>query len=345
MKTAHANIPIFIPHLGCPNCCVFCDQRTISGRREFELGDARRQIEEALTQLRASRREVEIAFFGGSFTGIDRSLMLSLLDLAQSYVGDGVCGIRMSTRPDYIDDEIVAILKGYTVAAVELGIQTMSPRVLEASRRGHSVEDTRRAVRLLCDAGFSVVGQMMIGLPESTREDELQTAREICALGCSAARIYPTVVLCGTQLEEMREHGTYSPLSVDEAVSRSTDVLEIFETAGVDCLRIGLCDSELLHSSEHYSAGPAHPAMGELVRGELWRRRISSALKERSCSRERIVIEVPRGALSAAIGQKRINRAEYEHITGSRVTVRENASLDGRTFAIYDAQEADEVCI
>lgn len=309
------------------------------------MEDARELIECSLSQLESSGREVEIAFFGGSFTGIDRELMLSLLDMAQSYVGRGVCGIRMSTRPDYIDDEIVGILKRYTIAAVELGIQTMSPRVLEVSRRGHSVDDTRRAVRLLREAGFSVVGQMMVGLPASTREDEIKTAREICELGCSASRIYPTVVLCGTRLEKMSKLGEYEPLGVDEAVSRSADVLEVFDNAGVECLRVGLCDSELLHSDDHYSAGPAHPAMGELVRGELWRRQITSALKERDVFGKTVVIAVPRGALSAAVGQKKINRTEYERITGSRVIIKENAALAENTFAIHDTQEADEVCI
>lgn len=341
----HANIPVFIPHLGCPNACVFCDQRTISGSADFDISSVGKTIDDSLESLRGSGREVEIAFFGGSFTGIDRALMTQLLDIAQSYVGHGVCGIRMSTRPDYIDEEIIDVLKRYTVSAVELGIQTMSKRVLEASRRGHLACDTRRAVRMLCESGFSVVGQMMIGLPSSTREDETECAREICSLGCTAARIYPTLVLRGTCLEQMMRDGEYTPLTLDDAVSRSADVLEIFEKNGVECLRIGLCDSELLHSSEHCAAGPVHPALGELVRGELWRRRISACLREERVSGA-TELSVPVGALSAAVGQKRKNRTEFEQLCGGRVKIRESATLAENEFGINGKKyrEAGEVC-
>lgn len=330
----HANIPIFIPHLGCPNSCVFCDQRTISGSEEFDISSVERIINDSLESLKNTDCESEIAFFGGSFTGIDRALMTQLLDMAQSYVKRGVCGIRMSTRPDYINAEIADLLKHYTVSAVELGIQTMSDRVLKASKRGHLAENTRQAVRILRENGFSVVGQMMIGLPTSTPEDELDCAREICALGCEAARIYPTLVLRGTCLEQMMKQDKYIPITVEEAVSRSADVLAIFEENGVECLRIGLCDSELLHSSEHCAAGPVHPAMGELVRGELWRRRIVKQLCERGERSALTEICVPIGALSAVVGQKRINRTEYERICNGKVVIKESAALVGSEFEI-----------
>lgn len=181
MKKNHVNIPVFIPHLGCPNMCVFCNQRAISGVSSFIPDMAEETIETALSSLDGMADRTEIAFFGGSFTGIDRELMVSLLDLAQSYVEDGrVSGIRMSTRPDYIDGEIISILKNYTVKAVELGIQSTSDKVLAASKRGHTSECSFRAMTMLRDAGFTTVGQMMIGLPLSTREDEVKTAEDIC---------------------------------------------------------------------------------------------------------------------------------------------------------------------
>ena len=146
MKKSHANIPVFIPHLGCPNDCVFCDQRTISGVSEFSLSDVRGTVENALATLEGTGRTAEIAFFGGSFTGIDRALMISLLDLAEEYVESGkVSGIRMSTRPDYISDEIISVIGRYTLSEVELGIQSMSDKVLSACRRGHTAADTERA--------------------------------------------------------------------------------------------------------------------------------------------------------------------------------------------------------
>ena len=340
----HANVPVFIPHMGCPNNCVFCDQRAISGQVKFDEGDVERIIIDSLGTLEASGRSAVIAFFGGSFTGIDRPLMIRLLDIAQSYVGRGVLGIRMSTRPDYIDPEIIKILDSYTVSQVELGIQSMSDRVLAVSKRGHTADDTRRAVELLRENGFSVVGQMMVGLPASAAEDELFTAREICRMGCDGARIYPTVVFRNTELQLMCDSGAYTPLSIEEAAVRCADVLEIFEENGVECLRIGLCDSENLHSEEKYYKGPAHPAMGELVRGELWRRRISHRLAEGRRHGE-VVIEVPRGCASAAAGQNKRNRREYEKLCGGKVTIRESRDLYGRQFKVYDRQEADEVCI
>lgn len=330
--------------MGCPNDCVFCDQRAISGKYSFDLSDAVKLIEESLATIEGSGRTAEIAFFGGSFTGIERSLMISLLDMAESYVGRGVSGIRMSTRPDYIDAEIIGILKKYTISQVELGIQSMSDKVLSAARRGHTSCDTVKAVRLLRENGFSVVGQMMIGLPASDVEAELYTARRICELGCDAARIYPTVVFRRTQLELMYKSGDYCPLTVDEAVGRSADVLEIFESSGVECLRVGLCDSENLHSDDKYSAGPVHPAMGELVRGEIWRRRIVAEIEKRKIKGKQTLILLPKGAVSAAVGQKRKNRSEYERIIGAKVTVKEDSALAGAEFKVF-TQEADEVCI
>ncbi|MCQ2456803.1 MAG: radical SAM protein, partial [Clostridia bacterium] len=171
MTRRHANVPVFIPHLGCPNMCVFCDQKTISGTECFSEEKVDREIREALATI--GNRSAEIAFFGGSFTGIDRGLMIRLLDTAEKYVASGeVIGIRMSTRPDYIDEEIIDVLGRYTVTEVELGVQSMSDAVLKASKRGHTSETTERACALLKAAGIPFVGQMMIGLPGADGESE-----------------------------------------------------------------------------------------------------------------------------------------------------------------------------
>ena len=307
----HVNIPIFIPHLGCPNQCVFCNQRSISGTLSFDADKLPQIIEEALST--SGDAECEIAFFGGSFTGIDRSLMVKLLDLAESYVAAGrVVGIRMSTRPDYISEETIGILKNYTVTHVELGIQSMSDSVLKASKRGHSAEDTRRAVKLLTDSRFEVVGQMMIGLPGSSMSDEIYTAEEICDMGCFAARIYPTVVFKDTELDSMFASGEYTPLSLEEAVERSAKALSVFSSRGVKCIRIGLCDSENLHSDETYSAGPSHPAIGELTVSALYlskmRELIDLALPEGKGAEGRtLCVECPRGVVSKIIGNGKVN--------------------------------------
>lgn len=310
----HINIPVFIPHLGCPNMCVFCNQRAISGVSSFIPDMAQRVIDEALSTISPDSM-CEIAFFGGSFTGIDRGLMLSLLELAENYVDSGkVSGIRMSTRPDYINDEIISILKNYTISAVELGIQSFSEKVLSLSKRGHTPDDSRMAMKKLIDAGFTTVGQMMIGLPESKITDEIECATEICRLGASGTRIYPTVVFRDTELYEMTLRGEYQPLTVEDAVERSAAVLDVFEKNGVECLRIGLCDSDNLHSDKTYYAGPNHPALGELVYGELYYKRICDELdKDPPAQGSPLIIEVPRCDISAAIGQKRKNRIRIEN--------------------------------
>ncbi len=308
-KMKHINIPVFVPHMGCPNKCVFCDQHAISGVRLFRRDDALRTIEEHLATAQ-SDIPVEIAFFGGSFTGIDRDLMISLLDMAESYVNAGkVSGIRMSTRPDYIDEEVVSILEGYTVSAVELGVQSMNDEVLRISKRGHTAEDSRRAFYLLGNAGIPSVGQMMVGLPRSSRGDEIYTAREICSAGASGSRIYPTVVFENTELSEMMREGEYSPLTVKEAVERSADVLSVFVSEGVPCLRISLYGGEAPGGGEAL-AGPLHPALGELVLGEYYRRVITEKLDGYFSVRKpsSAVVYVPKGDLSAAIGHRGANR-------------------------------------
>lgn len=308
MKRSHVNIPVFIPHLGCPNMCVFCNQRAISGVSHFYPEMAKDQIETVLSTVDYNV-DCEIAFFGGSFTGIDRNLMIDLLDLAQSYVNLGkVSGIRMSTRPDYIDREIIDILKKYTISAVELGVQSFADSVLTKCKRGHRADVTREAFAQLNEAGIDSVGQMMIGLPGATLEDEIMCATEICSCGAKAARIYPTVVFKETELCEMTRRGDYIPLTIDEAVSRSASVLEVFIKNHVDCLRIGLCDSDNLHSNESYFVGPNHPSLGELVYGEFFYRTISREIDKRLLENSgNITLHVPKGRISTVVGQKRRN--------------------------------------
>lgn len=328
------NIPIFIPHLGCPNQCVFCNQRTISGTLSFCEDSVRPQIEAALATV--GDADAEIAFFGGSFTGIDRSLMLRLLDTAQSFVdADRVSGIRMSTRPDYIDDSVIKALAPYTIAAVELGAQSMTDGVLAASGRGHSAADTERAITLLRSNGYSVVGQMMLGLPRSTIADEIYCARRLCELGVSAARIYPTVVFKGTALAEMTETGEYAPLTVEDAVGRGAAVLRVFDDYGVPCIRIGLCDAENLHSESTYTAGPNHPALGELIRSRVWLMVIEEAASSRSFTDENIAVYCPVGAASQVAGQKRCNVKALLSSTGARsIKIIEKTGMMGYNIRI-----------
>ncbi len=305
----HANIPIFIPHLGCPNNCVFCNQRSISGHLDFDAEKVRDEIENALATI--GEREAEIAFFGGSFTGIDRSLMLYLLGVAKEYINLGkVSGIRLSTRPDYIDREILDILKSHGVTAVEIGLQSMCDHVLLSCKRGHDSACAEQACRLVKEYGFELVGQMMIGLPESTVHDEIYTANKLCRMGVDAVRVYPTVVFCDTELAEMTGRGDYTPITNEEAVTRTKEVLKIFDRQGVKCLRVGLCASENLLSDEAVIGGANHSAIGELAMGEVFFDRMCEALdglSDELLPGAKIDVFVPRGATSKAVGQRKKN--------------------------------------
>jgi len=315
----HVNIPVFIPHLGCPNQCVFCNQRSISEHQDFSEESVRDEIEQVLSTL-SPEDEAEIAFFGGSFTGIDRDLMCRLLDLAETYVKEGrVASIRLSTRPDYIDDEILSILSRYSVKTIELGLQSMDDDVLLSCRRGHTAEQAEAACRAVVDAGFSLVGQMMIGLPGATPASEIETAKKICELGASAVRIYPTVVFYDTPLCEMAQHGAYTPLSVEEAVERTAPVLQFFRARALPCIRVGLCATESLTSPDAVYAGPNHPALGEMILGECLYQKVKEKVLQSGLAGEGIILEVPPRELSATVGQHRRNIEKLQRETGVTV--------------------------
>lgn len=264
--------------------------------------------------------ETEIAFFGGSFTGIDRDLMICLLEAAEAFVRTGrVQSIRLSTRPDYISDGILGLLSRYSVRVIELGLQSMDDKVLSACRRGHTAEQARTACRMITEAGFELVGQMMIGLPASTPDAEVRTAEELCAMGASAARIYPTVVFYETPLCQMVTDGSYTPLSVGDAVRRSVEVLRVFIRHGVPCIRIGLCASEELVDPERVMAGANHPALGELVWNEYYYREMTDALQAADLLGRDVVLYVPEREVSKIAGQHRSNIERLLRETDTRV--------------------------
>ena len=337
-KRKHINIPVFIPHLGCPNDCVFCNQRSISGKLKFDLNSVKREIEEALSTV-PSDAETEIAFFGGSFTGIDRDLMIYLLKLAQRYVDDGrVRSIRLSTRPDYINDEIIDILKSYSVRTIELGIQSMSDNVLDACKRGHKAEVSAKACKMIKEAGFSLIGQMMIGLPGADIDDEIKTAEAIVQMGADGTRVYPTVVFYETELCQMAANGKYSPLTNDQAIHRTKEVLKVFNKANVPCIRVGLCASENLSSEDSVYGGANHSAIGELAIGEIFYEQmdelISKSIAEHKIENT-LCIGVPMGCTSKAVGQRRKNILRLcDKYSLSNIKIVEKNSIIGYNITI-----------
>lgn len=304
----HANIPIFVPQLGCPHACIFCDQKSITGQAGFDPA----ALDTAMAAVGKAGKEREIAFFGGSFTAIPRPLMITLLERAAAYVAEGrAAGIRLSTRPDAVGEEVLTILRRYPVTTVELGIQSTDDRVLNAALRGHDAATSAEACRRVKAFGFELVGQMMIGLPESTPAAEEKTARDLVAYGVDAARIYPLLVFPDTALFDAVKKGRYRPLTVTEAVARTMPPYEIFAEAMRPVIRIGLCESDGLRHTEQV-AGPYHPALGELVLNEFYYRKIAGWLSGLTNKPDKVGILSAPGTLSQVIGQKKRNLRRLE---------------------------------
>jgi histone acetyltransferase (RNA polymerase elongator complex component) len=265
-------IPIFVPHTGCPNDCIFCNQRKITGKStDLTTEEIVERIESYLETLPGENRTLEIAFFGGSFTGIDMDIQREFLDVAYSYKQRGIVDkIRLSTRPDYIDVERLELLKSMGVDIIELGVQSMDSEVLEKSYRGHTREHVVEAAKLIAEYGFTLGLQMMVGLPGDSFEKSIDTAREIIALKPQIARIYPTLVIVETELENEYRNGNYSALSLEDAVYRSKYILYLLESAGIQVIRVGLQPSDNISEGGDIVAGPFHPAFRQLVEGEIY---------------------------------------------------------------------------
>ena len=336
----HAVIPIFIPHEGCPNTCVFCNQHTITGKPAQAvsptsiLGTVRQALETIPPET-----AVQIAFYGGSFTGLPRNQMVAFLETAYRFVLSGrVQSIRLSTRPDYIDDDILVILKQYGVSHIELGFQSFSQHVLDAAERGHTAVCAKESAKKIVHAGFTLTGQMMVGLPGSTALDEVLTAIRIVRVGATGARIYPTVVFEGTKLAGMMRKGDYVPLLLDQAVVRSADCFEVFLKGGVMVHRVGLQETEDLSAPGRIVGGAHHCAMGEMVESELYRRRWHKAIAAvRHCpSLGPVTAWCAPGHASRAAGYRGQNRAEAARLLGSRarIKIKEDPAIQPYTLRL-----------
>lgn len=299
----HANISIFVPHIGCPHRCSFCDQRTISGTQKAPSGDDVREIcAKALNEVK-SPENTEIAFFGGSFTAIPQKYMLELLTSAGEFIGDGKFkGIRISTRPDYITPEILDILRKYSVTAIELGAQSMVNHVLEANERGHTAEDVYRASDLIKSYGFELGLQMMVGLYKSSVYDELGTMEKIIEIHPDTVRIYPVVILKNTKLGELYKSGKYRTFSFEQVVNMTSSAVNEFERNGIRVIKCGLHASEFVEKD--MVGGFYHPAFREICEGLIYRKNMEYHINGTD---KNYIFAVNPSCISKAIGQKKSN--------------------------------------
>lgn len=323
----HYNIPIFLPELACPYRCVYCNQFSITGKQNLpDIQDVKNIIERHLLTFSSEKRFVEVAFFGGNFTGLPVQMQDDFLKIVQPYLENGlVDGIRCSTRPDYVDEKRVRILKDFGMRNIELGAQTTNDEILLKCGRGHTFKDIEIASQIINNEGITLGLQMMLGLPFDTFENDMQTARDIVRLGAAETRIYPCIVVKDTELERLYRKGEYVPLSLDEAANQSAKIYEFFENNGVKVLRVGLHTSEDL-DNQAYVAGPYHKNFADMVFSKIWGDKIESAienvgkstnshsdnLKVEKISNSSVVIEVAENQMPHAVGYKGENKKRLE---------------------------------
>ncbi len=315
-------LPIFVPHAGCPHDCVFCNQRRIASTvKPPSVQEVRAIIERGL-EIVPPGQMVQAAFYGGSFTAIAEDYRLGLLGAVRPYIESGrIASVRISTRPDCISAEILAQLREYKVETIELGAQSMDERVLSLSKRGHTAQDTLCASKLIRENGFTLILQMMCGLPGQSEDSARDTARRLAALTPDGVRIYPVVVIEDTALAELWRAGEYRPISVDEAAGLCADLLEIFEQADIPVIRVGLNPSEEL-SGGGALCGAYHPALGELARGQLYLRRARAQLIGHE-GQAQVTLLVNSTCVSLMAGQHGSNkRALMEEFGIQKLTIR-----------------------
>ena len=334
MKPTHYTIPIFIPQLACPFQCVFCDQKRITGHERIPSPDeVKKIIDEHLATIPKRRRHVEVGFFGGTFTGLPLEQQVKYLEIAQPYIEEGLIhGIRLSTRPDFINHEVLRMLKKHHIGTIELGAQSMDDGVLDQSGRGHTAADTAAAAAVVRKANFNLGLQMMIGLPGDTLEKSKFTAHQIVGLGADNTRIYPTLVIKDTPLEELYRKGSYKPLSLEEAVNWTKEIMKIFEAGNVRVIRVGLHPSEGLIDGSDLIAGPFHKSFRELVMTELWWDQLKT-LMDNYPDEKSLTLSVPPEQLNFAVGYEAKNKKKL--LTKYRiVSFQTDPTLSGRHYEI-----------
>ena len=326
-------IPIFVPHLGCPNDCIFCNQKSISGQKSNMTKEkAKEIIENYLKSIDKENAQIEIAFFGGSFTAIEEERQEELLQVASEFVKSGqVESIRVSTRPDAIDKKILKRLKKYKVKTIELGVQSSNNYILKRINRGHTFEDVKRATKLIRWNGFRLGVQMMVGLPESTTIDEINTAKELIKLKPKMVRIYPVLVIKNTPLEKELEKGTYKPLTVVQAVEVCKEIVRLFHDKNIDIIRIGLQPTDEISEpgseKSEVVAGPYHPAFRQLVESAMWYDAIVGKIKRLNVKVKEVEVTVNPVDANNVIGHKKENVKNLKELYDVNLVLKQDSKM------------------
>jgi len=303
-------IPIFLPNLGCPHQCAFCNQTSITGVTPDTISPETLclLITEFLEYKKTQRRCVQVSFYGGNFLGLKKDYIRVLLDETTKFVKNKkVDSIRFSTRPDTISNKQLDIIKNYPVSTIEIGVQSMDNQVLAMANRGHTALDTEKAAALLKEQNYDVGMQMMVGLPGDDETKSLFTAQRIASLSPDFVRIYPTVVLAHSRLAVWYRNGDYTPWSVSRCVSLVKNLYLFFKSKNIPVIRMGLQATEDLAKNTTTLAGPFHPAFGHMVHSEIFMDMAASLLEAERGSCDKIIINVHPRSISKMRGLKNKN--------------------------------------
>jgi len=308
-------IPIFVPHVGCKNDCVFCNQKTITGKGTVRVNSQYAiDIVEEFKKTIDENTYTEIAFFGGSFTAIDIELQEELLKVGKYYKDNGVVQrIRMSTRPDAISKEILNLQKKYSVDIIELGIQSLDNEVLKTSNRGHTRQDSENASKLIKEYGFTLGHQVMPGLPGSSIEKDMKTCIDSIAMKPDIVRIYPTLIIKDTELLNMYECGLYKPLTLEEAVDLTAFIYSKYMTNNINVIRIGLQNTDSINEGADVVGGPFHPAFRQLVEEKIFLNSMMKVMKHKNLNNKSITILADNKIISELVGQNKANSIKLKN--------------------------------
>lgn len=348
MNRKHYIIPIFVPHKGCPHNCIFCNQKKITGNeKEIFYDDVVATIDEYLQTIDKNESDVEVSFFGGSFTGIPIQKQNELLSAARNALDQGrIDTIRLSTRPDYIDKRILDNLTVYGVGIIELGVQSLDDQVLLISERGHSSDDVYNAVKLIREYDFKLGLQMMVGLPGDNKQKDIATAQKIIDMRPDFVRIYPALTIKETYMEELYNEGKYVPVSIEEAVDICKQLYIMFEKENIKIIRMGLQATDNINTGKDITAGPFHPAFGEMVESAVLNDMLDYMIQNYFIDVKDIIIEIAPSYISKLYSCRKKYFINITHKYATKtLQVRQSLELPEKVLTISGAETCKTMSI